>query len=189
MFDGAPVGITVIDFDGRWLRVNRELCRMLGYEPEELIGASFSDFTHPDDVAEDRRRSLGWSPASSTVRRGRSVICTRTDQWSGSTSARRWFATRRAEPLYLVSHLQDITERRVAQAQRRESDRRLHAIIDNSPSLVIGQRTPTIGISSSIASFSSGAVYRLTRSWAERAEEMDSGPVFAGERAKDQLGA
>ena len=40
------------------------------------------------------------------------------------------------ETLYVVVHLDDVTERRVAQAHRRDSDRRLHAIIDDSPSVV-----------------------------------------------------
>jgi len=50
-FDAAPIGMTVIDLEGRWLRVNDAYCRMLGYEREELLGLSFRDLTHPDDVA------------------------------------------------------------------------------------------------------------------------------------------
>ena len=59
VFDSAPVGITVIGLDFRWLRVNREWCRMLGYERKELLGRFLSDFTHPDDLLEDRRRLTG----------------------------------------------------------------------------------------------------------------------------------
>ena len=40
------------------------------------------------------------------------------------------------EPLYFVSHLQDISERRAAQEQRRASDRTLHAVIDNTPAII-----------------------------------------------------
>lgn len=50
-FDAAPIGMTVIDLEGRWLRINDAYCRMLGYEREELLDLSFRDLTHPDDVA------------------------------------------------------------------------------------------------------------------------------------------
>ncbi len=35
-FDEAPVGITHVGVDGRWLRVNQHLCDLLGYSQEEL---------------------------------------------------------------------------------------------------------------------------------------------------------
>jgi PAS domain S-box-containing protein len=35
---------------GRLLRVNESLCTLLGYNRDELIGRSFSEITHPDDI-------------------------------------------------------------------------------------------------------------------------------------------
>src|SRR5467141_2516603 len=52
-FDNAAVGIAHIAPDGRWLRVNRALCRILGYPVDELLTKSFGDVTHPDDLAAD----------------------------------------------------------------------------------------------------------------------------------------
>ena len=37
--------------DFRFREVNPALCQMLGYSLDELIGASFLDFVHPDDRA------------------------------------------------------------------------------------------------------------------------------------------
>src|ERR1035441_4233772 len=54
VFDCAPSGMSVVGVDGRWLRLNDAYCRLLGYEREDLAGASASDFTHPEDVVEDR---------------------------------------------------------------------------------------------------------------------------------------
>ncbi|HLZ82366.1 MAG TPA: PAS domain S-box protein [Caulobacteraceae bacterium] len=38
LFDYAPDGILVADTEGRYLDANPSICRMLGYEPDELIG-------------------------------------------------------------------------------------------------------------------------------------------------------
>ncbi len=49
-FDAAPIGMSVIDLEGRWLRVNDAYCEMFGYEREHLMKLSFRDLTHPEDV-------------------------------------------------------------------------------------------------------------------------------------------
>ena len=48
-FDQAAVGIAHIGLDGRWLRVNRKLCEILGYTEQELLGLRIRGITHPDD--------------------------------------------------------------------------------------------------------------------------------------------
>jgi PAS domain S-box-containing protein len=51
--DHAPVGIALVGLDGRFLRVNGELCRILGRSAEELDATTFQDITHPDDLDDD----------------------------------------------------------------------------------------------------------------------------------------
>jgi PAS domain S-box-containing protein len=48
--DQAAVGIARTAADGRFLEVNRTLCRMLGYTAEELLTRGFPDITHREDV-------------------------------------------------------------------------------------------------------------------------------------------
>lgn len=52
-FEQAPVGIAMVAPDGRWLRVNRQLCTMLGYSHDELLQKTFQDITYPEDLAAD----------------------------------------------------------------------------------------------------------------------------------------
>jgi PAS domain S-box-containing protein len=52
-FEQAAVGIAHIGLDGRWLRVNRRLCEILGYSRDELLTLDFGAVTHPDDLAGD----------------------------------------------------------------------------------------------------------------------------------------
>ncbi len=53
-FEQAAVGIAHVAPDTRWLRVNRKLCQIVGYDRDELLGRSFEAITHPDDIGEDR---------------------------------------------------------------------------------------------------------------------------------------
>ncbi len=50
-FENAAVGIAHVTPDGRWLRVNEAMCRILGWPADELVTRSFQDLTHPDDLA------------------------------------------------------------------------------------------------------------------------------------------
>jgi PAS domain S-box-containing protein len=52
-FENAAVGITHVAPDGRFLRFNAALSRLLGWPAEELITKSVWDITHPDDLAHE----------------------------------------------------------------------------------------------------------------------------------------
>jgi len=49
----APIGIAHMSLDGRWLRVNRRLCDITGYSPDELTRLTLRDLTHPEAVEAD----------------------------------------------------------------------------------------------------------------------------------------
>ena len=55
-FTNAPIGMALVDMDGRWLQVNDALCRITGLHGSELKATTLRAITHPDDV--DRRRRL-----------------------------------------------------------------------------------------------------------------------------------
>jgi len=50
-FENAAVGVALVGSDGSILRGNNCLARMLGYSVEELKTLTFQDLTHPDDLA------------------------------------------------------------------------------------------------------------------------------------------
>ncbi|MGK6322187.1 PAS domain S-box protein [Sphingomonas sp. DT-51] len=51
IFSSASVGLSEVDENGRFLRVNQELCRLLGRGSEELLRLSVADVTVPSDLA------------------------------------------------------------------------------------------------------------------------------------------
>jgi PAS domain S-box-containing protein/diguanylate cyclase (GGDEF)-like protein len=52
-FDDAPIGMALVEPGGRFLRVNRTLSEITGYDEPDLLERTFQDITHPDDLAAD----------------------------------------------------------------------------------------------------------------------------------------
>ncbi len=52
-FEQAAVGMAMVATDGRWLRVNRRLCAIVGYSADELMATNFQQITHADDLKAD----------------------------------------------------------------------------------------------------------------------------------------
>ncbi|MFG1420345.1 sensor domain-containing diguanylate cyclase [Roseixanthobacter liquoris] len=52
-FANAPIGITLVDLDGKFLRANPAACRLFGYSEEELQERDFQSLTYPDDLSLD----------------------------------------------------------------------------------------------------------------------------------------
>ena len=51
--DEAPIGMALVSLEGRFLRVNRAFCAVVGYEPAALTNLTFQDITHPEDLDTD----------------------------------------------------------------------------------------------------------------------------------------
>ncbi len=53
-FNQAAIGIALLSREGRFLRVNRKLSRIVGYSEIELLQRYFDQVTHPGELDEDR---------------------------------------------------------------------------------------------------------------------------------------
>lgn len=50
LFERSFIGMAVISLDRKWIKVNKHLCEILGYNKEELLQKEFNSITHPEDV-------------------------------------------------------------------------------------------------------------------------------------------
>jgi diguanylate cyclase (GGDEF)-like protein/PAS domain S-box-containing protein len=118
-FDDAPIGMALVAPDGEWLRVNPALCAIVGYSPEELLGKTFQDITHPDDLDADvglLREVLSGERSGYQLEK-RYLRSTGEVVWALlSVSLVRDASDR---PLHFISQVQDVTERRALEAQLR----------------------------------------------------------------------
>jgi PAS domain S-box-containing protein len=136
LFDLSAIGMAQVSPAGRYLRVNRKYCQMLGYSEQELLRLTIYDVTHPDDREISGAR-LGSSFADGSeefsiekryVRKDGAII------WVLII----WTVIRFAEgqPLRTVASIQDITERKLAEEALRAKEAQLRAIFDHSVALI-----------------------------------------------------
>jgi PAS domain S-box-containing protein len=119
-FEQAAVGIAHVNADGRWLRVNQKLCEIVGYSREELLGKTFQDITHPDDLDADlqqARRLLSgeietYSMEKRYVKKDNSIV------WTNLTGS--LVREPSGKPKYLIAVIEDISERKWAEETIRE---------------------------------------------------------------------
>ncbi len=112
-----------VSLDGRWLKVPPGLCALLGTSEEELLGAAVGAVIHPDHLAHaetQRRRLVGGDARSADLetrfvrRDGRAV-------WVYLNSSVVQDAT--GAPLYLLTYLRDVTERKTLEEQLRQAQK------------------------------------------------------------------
>ena len=135
IFERAEVGISEISADGKFVRVNETLCRILGRTREELLGMGATDITHPDDVActvEAFGPVLETGEPTSVdkryVRPDGSVV------WANSRLSR---LEKAAGPATVLVVTTDLTARREAEAALRSSEERLRLIVENAADYAI----------------------------------------------------
>jgi PAS domain S-box-containing protein len=124
-FELAASGIAHVNLQGRILRANRALCRILGYSAEELAGKSVKDVSHPHDqgVTDSARMDMRESGAESVHFEKRYLRKDGALVWVDLTVALVRDTDDR--PLYEIAVFDDITERKKADMLLREQTDRL----------------------------------------------------------------
>lgn len=117
-FDEAATGMAVTALDGRYLRVNPAFCALVGRDEQQLLTMTRQDLTHPDDTSEADART------DAAVERGaQAVLVDKRYLHADGREIRLSVALAGHElgaPLHVISHIEDITDRRTRTQQLRD---------------------------------------------------------------------
>ena len=124
-FDQAPVGAAIATLDGHFQRVNAALQRMTGYSEDELTTMTFLDITLPEEREHDAElvAQLLRGDNDELVREKRYVRKDGGNTW-GLLSV-RVARDDAGKPLYFLSMIVDVDDRRHAQEALQDSEKSL----------------------------------------------------------------
>jgi len=132
----APVGIGLVDPQGRTSMTNGALHRMLGYTDEEFATMPWSEFTHPDDIEPNavlsRKLAAGeidhFDMEKRFLRRGGGYL------WTALTVSLVRDAN--GEPDFEIGMTLDITERKRLESDLRAAEERYRLLVERVPAVV-----------------------------------------------------
>ena len=131
MFEGAPIGMALVDLERTVLKANPALREMLGYSEAEMRRLRSIDLTHPDDREADH--ALFTELVAGKINRYQIEKRYRHKQghWIWARLSVSLVRDAGGRPQFAISMVEDITERRQAQEAAEEIRRQQEAILSN----------------------------------------------------------
>lgn len=132
-FEDAAIGMAIVSLEGRWMKVNKALCDMVGYTEEEMTQLTFQQITHPDDMGKDEeflrqmnQYELNYYRAEKRYfhKQGHTV-------WINLNVA--IIRDNAGKPTLFVSQIEDISEKKKITEQLMESEHKLRLFVEHSP--------------------------------------------------------
>jgi PAS domain S-box-containing protein len=136
-FENAAIGMALLDIAGKWIKVNKSLCAIIGYNEKELMQLTFQDITHPEDLDLDLKllREL-INGERSFYHMEKRYICK-----DGSIVyiilAASAVRDENNKPLYFISQIIDITAQKRAEKNLEQALSQIQGILDASTQVSI----------------------------------------------------
>ncbi len=129
IFNQAALGVCQVETDtGKFIRVNRKLCEILGYSMNELMQCNFMEITHPEDLElglENMQRLISGEVKEFDIEK-RYMRKDGSFVWTHLTVSPMWAPGE--PPNYHISIIEDITISKEAADAKAESEKRLREL-------------------------------------------------------------
>ena len=134
-FENAAIGMAIVGFDGRFLRVNHALAGLTGYRPDQLVEMSFRDLTPEEELG-------GNVQAMEKLRTGEMSVYQTEKRYRRADGGTVWVSLTvslvrdaAGDPLNMISQMQDMTDRK--EVERELADRALHDPLTGLPNRLL----------------------------------------------------
>lgn len=131
-FEFAAIGMAIVDLDGRWVDVNHSLCDIVGYSREELLSKTFQEITYPDDLQTDleyvQALMMGHIPYYHMEKR----YYHKSGHLVWILLSATLVRNKQGQPLYFVSQIQDIDERKKTETTLEQQKNLLQSIFQHA---------------------------------------------------------
>jgi PAS domain S-box-containing protein len=132
-FENAPTGMGIVAPNGQYLAVNPQLCEMIGYSEADLLSGTLYNITHPDDI----ERSNKWLKKVMAGDQSEPECEKRYLHKDGhvvwGVVRARWVRNPDGSPRFSLAHIQDITERKRAEASLIASEQKYRELANTVP--------------------------------------------------------
>lgn len=126
IFEQAAVGVALVSTsNGKFLKINKKYCDIVGYSEEEMLNKDFQSITCPEDVKSDLEiigllksgKIREFSREKRYIRKNGDIV------WVNATVSPMWDPGK--QPSYHITVVQDVTERKRAEQKLIESENEL----------------------------------------------------------------
>ena len=132
LFEFGPTGMAVKTIDGKYIRVNKVFCEILGYTNEEITGRHYGEFTHPDDISKEIETAELLLTSKAPYLQMEKRYIGKTGETIEVIVQVSLEKDSNGFPLYYFSQIIDITQRKKAELERSNIEKIYRAIFENA---------------------------------------------------------
>lgn len=129
-FDFSSIGMALVGLDGHWLKVNSATCEIVGYSKEELRSLTFQDITHPDDLESNSAHIKQLLAGEIRSFQGEKRCFHKQGQVIWILLSISLLRNSQHEPLYFITQIQNITHRKQAEVDLRDSETAIRSLYE-----------------------------------------------------------
>ncbi len=141
LFHLSPIGMVELSLDGHFLEVNSSFCQLVGYSQAELMQLGFNEITHPDD--QELSLAFFQQLIHQEIKQYKLEKRYRHQQgqWVDVIANGYLRFDSQGNPQSVISQIQDITDRKLAEESIKEREEYLRLILNNIPQQVFWKDT------------------------------------------------
>jgi diguanylate cyclase (GGDEF)-like protein/PAS domain S-box-containing protein len=135
-FEHAPIGVALEALDGRFLKVNHALCRLLGYGEKELTATRFQEITHNDDLAADGQGIVDMISGKILQYHAEKRYFHKSGRLIWIHLSVSLIRDAQGRPEHFIAHMQDVSEHRRIETEVKRQRQELRLLFDLLPAMI-----------------------------------------------------